>query len=288
MTRARKPLLMRRLPWWAEILVAVIFYWLYDAVQALTGSSAGKAIANGHDIVRLERDLHIWVEPDVNHWLTEHHSLAIFAGYEYGLAHALVTATVLGFVWWRRPELEVRLRNALVGLSLVALLVYWWFPVAPPRLTVTGLTDTLVTNNILGAAHVHEGLVNLYAAVPSLHVAWALWCASAVVLSLRSRWCHLAWLYPLWTTFIVVGTANHYLLDAAAGAVLAGVPLIVIARRLAGTPELRLSRAMLPVATTAQATTGGHAGSRATGAIPADPTVPDPAVREQPSQDSFP
>ena len=263
-TGPRGPLLLRRLPWWAEILVAVIFYWLYDAVQALTGSAKGIAVENGEWIVRIERDLRIWVEPEVNRWLTEHHGLAIFAGYEYGLAHALVTATVLGFIWWRRPELEVRLRNTLVGLSLVALLVYWWFPVAPPRLTVPGLTDTLVSNNILGAAHVHEGLVNLYAAVPSLHVAWALWCATAVVLSLRSRWRHLAWLYPLWTTFIVVATANHYLLDAVAGAVLAGVPLVYVARRVAANPEWRFRPGLPPSAAGVQAATehsGRHPGS---------------------------
>ena len=98
-----------------------------------------------------------------------------------------------------------------------ALLVYWLYPVAPPRLTVSGLTDTLVTNDILGARHVHEGVVNLYAAMPSLHVAWALWCAAAIVFSFRSRWRYLAWLYPMWTTFVIVATANHYLLDALAG-----------------------------------------------------------------------
>ena len=210
--RHRRNLLTRRLPWWGEALIAVAFYWLYDVVQALTGGHEKLALAHGHDIVNAEKSLHIWVEPHVNRWATGHHTLSIIAGYDYGLAHALVTATVLGFLWWRRPQLEVPMRNGLVALSLVALLVYWLYPVAPPRLTVSGLTDTLVTNNILGARHVHEGLVNLYAAMPSLHVAWALWCAAAIVLSLRTRWRHLAWLYPAWTTFVIIATANHYLL----------------------------------------------------------------------------
>jgi len=98
-----------------------------------------------------------------------------------------------------------------------------------PTLTVSGLTDTLVVNNILGARHVHEGLVNLYAAMPSLHVAWAVWCAAAIVLAARSRWRHLAWLYPMWTTFVIVATANHFFLDAIAGVgILAGALTIVI------------------------------------------------------------
>jgi hypothetical protein len=235
--RRRRNPFTRRLPWWGEALIAVAFYWLYDVVQALTGSPAPRAIAHGRDIVSAEKSLHIWVEPDVNHWITGHHTLSLIAGYDYGLCHAVVTATVLGFLWWRRPRLEVPMRNGLVALSLVALLVYWLYPVAPPRLTVSGLTDTLVVNDILGARHVHQGVVNLYAAMPSLHVAWSSWCAAAIVFSFKSRWRHLAWLYPAWTTFVIVSTANHYFLDAAAGALFALVPLVIIRRRLNATAD---------------------------------------------------
>lgn len=237
--RRRRNPLARRLPWWGEVLVAVAFYWLYNFVQALTQSDADEAVSHAHDLVRAEKAMHIWAEPDINRWATGHHALSLIAGYDYALAHVLVTATVLGFVWWRRPRIEVPLRNALVAMSLVALVVYWQWPVAPPRLTVSGLTDTLIVNDILGARHVHEGLVNLYAAMPSLHVAWALWCAFAIVVSLRSRWRHLAWLYPTWTTFVIVATANHFFLDAVAGAALAVVPLWLVSarsRRSAGSP----------------------------------------------------
>ena len=72
------------------------------------------------------------------------------------------------------------------------------WPAAPPRLAVPGMTDILVTHDILGAANPHgaTSLVNLYAAMPSLHVAWAAWCATSIVITTRSRWRHLAWLYP--------------------------------------------------------------------------------------------
>jgi PAP2 superfamily len=64
------------------------------------------------------------------------------------------------------------------------------------------MTDILATHDILGAADPHgaTSLVNLYAAMPSLHVAWAAWCATAIVITTRSRWRHLAWLYPAATT----------------------------------------------------------------------------------------
>ena len=231
--------LTRRLPWWGEALIAFCFYWLYDAVQALTQSDVDEARAHAADVLHAERALHVWAEPDINVFATHHHFLSLVAGYDYGLAHVFVTAAVLGYLWWRHPRIQVPLRNAIVGMSLAALVVYWQYPVAPPRLTVSGLTDTLVVNNILGARHVHEGLVNLYAAMPSLHVAWAVWCAAAIVLAARSPWRHLTWLYPAWTTFVIVATANHFFLDAVAGLALAVPPLVFVtyrSRRSAGSP----------------------------------------------------
>jgi hypothetical protein len=247
--RRRANPLARRLPWWGEALIAFSFYWLYDAVQALTQSDVDEARSHGLDIVQAERALHIWAEPDVNIFATHHHFLAMVAGYDYGLAHVLVTAVVLAYLWWRHPRIQVPLRNALVAMSLAALVVYWQYPVAPPRLTVSGLTDTLVVNDILGARHVHEGLVNLYAAMPSLHVAWAIWCAVGIVLALRTRWRQLAWLYPAWTTFVVVCTANHYFLDAVAGLALAVGPLWLVtsrSRRSAGSPASSTSSHPIP------------------------------------------
>jgi len=237
--RRRPHIVSRRLPWWGEALIAFCFYWLYDVVQALTQSDVDEARAHAVDVLHAERVLHVWAEPDINVFATHHHVLAMVAGYDYGLAHVLVTAAVLGYLWWRHPRIQVPLRNAIVAMSLVALVVYWQYPVAPPRLTVPGLTDTLVVNDILGARHVREGLVNLYAAMPSLHVAWAVWCAVAIVLAARSPWRHLAWLYPLWTTFVIVATANHFFLDAVAGLALAVAPLWIVtsrSRRSAGSP----------------------------------------------------
>lgn len=245
---ARVPL-SRRLPWYFEALIAVAFYWLYNLVQAATQSDTAQATHHGMDIVRFEQQLHWWAEPDINRWVTGTHWFALIDGYWYALAHVLVTGTVLAFLWWRHPRIQVALRNALIAMSLVALAVYWLYPVAPPRLTVTGMTDTLVSNDILGAAHLHKGLVNLYAAMPSLHVAWACWCAVALTLAWKHRARFLAWLYPLAMTFDVVGTANHYFLDALAGLALAAVPLAIVTRRMrrnAGSPGSSTSALPIP------------------------------------------
>ena len=224
--------LARRLPWYVETLIAVAFYWLYNLVQAATQSDADEALQHGMDLVRLEKHLHVWGEPDVNRWVTGIHPLALADGYWYALAHVLVTASVLAYLWVRHPRIEVALRNALIAMSVAALAVYWLYPVAPPRLTVSGMTDTLISNDILGAQHLHTGLVNLYAAMPSLHVAWACWCAAAITLASTHRARYLAWLYPVAMTFVVVGTANHYFVDALAGLALAAVPLAIVTGRL--------------------------------------------------------
>jgi PAP2 superfamily protein len=71
--------------------------------------------------------------------------------------------------------------------------------------------------------------------MPSLHVAWAAWCAAALVAATRSRWRHLAWLYPAATTFVVLATANHFLADAATG--LAVTALGLLAARVRTRPD---------------------------------------------------
>ena len=158
--------------------------------------------------------------------------LADAAGYYYGLAHFLVTPLVLAWLYLRRPAAFPRLRSGLVLATAVANVVFWAWPAAPPRFSVPGMTDILVTRDILGAAHPRgaTSLVNLYAAMPSLHVAWAAWCALAVVTACRSRWRRLAWLYPAVTTLVVLASANHFLLDAAGGLAVAGLGLLAASR----------------------------------------------------------
>lgn len=218
---ARARLLNRRLPLWAEAVLAVLGYELYGLVQAATDADRAVAVRHGWDIIALEQRLHLWVEPVVNGWISGHHVVALGADYYYELAHPFVTGLVLGWLWWRRRSFYAGWRNVLLGISLAALVVFWACPVAPPRLTTSAVSDTLVRYDALGAAHVHHGLVDLYAALPSLHVAWACWCAAAVVLTSRARWRWLAVTYPLATTAVVLATANHYVIDVIAGAALA-------------------------------------------------------------------
>ena len=235
---ARRSVVSRRLPWWVEALLAVAGYEVYGAIQGATDGERLTAVRHGWAIIHLEQHLHLWVEPTINSWLAPHRALSLVSDYYYELSHAFVTAAVLVWLWRRHPELYARWRNILLGLSLAALAVFWAFPVAPPRLTAPGLTDVLVKYDALGAAHAPKGLIDLYAALPSLHVAWAVWCGLAVVAAGRTRRRWLALAYPAMTTLVVLTTANHYVLDAlaVAGLTLAAIGVARLLRRPATVP----------------------------------------------------
>jgi len=212
---------------------------------------AGRHAAFGHaaQLWQAERRLHLTVEPYLNHLATAQPALAEVTGYYYGLLHFIITPLVLAWLYLRRPAAFGRLRSALVLATAAANVVFWAWPAAPPRFSVPGMTDILLTGDILGAAHPRgaTSLVNLYAAMPSLHVAWAAWCAAAVVITTRSRWRHLAWLYPAATTLVVLASANHFLLDVVGGLAITGLGILAASR-----PSQLLARLLARLASPGQ------------------------------------
>jgi PAP2 superfamily len=208
-----------RQPFLVEAVTVLGGYVLYELVRAWAPANPIPAFRHASRIIHLEQITHINIEPAINRVVSAHALLGDFSDYWYATLHFLVTPIVLLWLWKWRPGVFARLRSTLVLMSAVSLIVFWAFPVAPPRFVVKGMTDTLVQRGIIesGPSHGISGFVDLYAAVPSLHVAWAAWCALAVVCSFRTPWRHLAWLYPATTTFVVLGTANHYVIDALAG-----------------------------------------------------------------------
>src|SRR5581483_11558994 len=127
----------------------------------------------------------------------------------------------------------------LLVISAISFVVFWFYPVAPPRLVGGGFGDTV--RHVLPFAYRTEAAAaNLYAAVPSLHVAWALWAAIALCSISRRPWVRiLAVGHVVMTTATVLGTGNHYLVDVLAGLAVTVVgyllmlPLVSGARRLA-------------------------------------------------------
>ena len=221
-----------RLPAVAELATIGAGYLGYALVRLAIHADRHAAFAHAAQMWQAERRMHLRIEPWLDGLAAARPALAEAAGYYYGLLHFLVTPLVLAWLYWGRPAAFGRLRSALVLATTAANVVFWAWPVAPPRLAVPGMTDILVTHDILGAADPHgaTSLVNLYAAMPSLHVAWAAWCATSIVITTRSRWRHLAWAYPAATTLVVLASANHFLLDAAGGLAVTGLGMLAASR----------------------------------------------------------
>lgn len=212
---------IRRPRWWGELLVIVWLAWLYDTVTNLAPLREKLALAHGRDILSLEQSLHIAPELALNRWLVAHEAFGTILSYYYDNAHFIVTFGLLGWLWWKRADIYRPLRNALVAINLVGLVVFWRYPVAPPRLLVSnGFTDVVASSHTVGSWHTGSlaADANQFAAMPSLHIAWAVWC-TFVLWRLSSRaWVRaLAAAYPCLTAFAVLATGNHYLLDLIGG-----------------------------------------------------------------------
>jgi hypothetical protein len=205
--------------WWGELLVIVFLAWVYDTVANLAPLREKLALAHGNDILSLERSLHLAPEAALNSWLVAHDTLATLLSYYYDNAHFVVTLGLLGWLWWKRADIYRPLRNCLVVINLIGLLVFWLYPVAPPRM-LSGFTDVIASSHTFGSWHTGSlaADANQFGAMPSLHIAWAGWCA-LVLWRLSSRaWLRaVALVYPCLTAFAVLATGNHYVLDLFGG-----------------------------------------------------------------------
>lgn len=220
--------------WWIEALVIVFLCWVYDGLSNLTPLRNLAARHHGLDILHLERILHLDPEAALNHWMAAHPTLGLWAGNYYDNAHFVVTLGVVGWLWWRYPRSYRPLRNGLVASNLVAFFVFWAYPTAPPRMLPGGrYVDIVSVTGAFGSAHsgTLATVADELAAMPSLHIAWALWSSWAVFsIWRRGRfgqrwWVWLVWLYPLLTSLVVLTTGNHYLLDVLAGALTGAVAI---------------------------------------------------------------
>ena len=220
-------------PWWVEVIIIGTGYVLYQGVQIFVTGSEASAVSRADWIWQAQSYLHLNPEVAINHWVAGNDFLLYSTGYFYGILHFAVTPLVLIWVRLRHHSHYAMLRNTLVGTSLVALLMYWVIPLAPPRLSMGNIVDTLRVENILSAGDPTgpASMANQYAAMPSLHVAWAIWVALALYVCLCPRtWRWLAWIYPAATTFVVIGTGNHFIADALAGGLLVWLCWFVTSR----------------------------------------------------------
>jgi hypothetical protein len=210
---------VKRPRWWGELLVIAWLAWAYDTITNLAPLREKLALAHGHEILSFERSLHIAPELTLNRWLLAHHTLGTALSYYYDNAHFIVTFGLLGWLWLKRGDIYRPLRSALVAINVIGLAVFWLYPVAPPRM-LSGFTDIVAASHTFGSWHTGSlaADANQFAAMPSLHIAWAVWC-TLVLWRISSRtWVRvLAIVYPCVTAFVVLSTGNHYTLDLLGG-----------------------------------------------------------------------
>ncbi|GAA3772527.1 phosphatase PAP2 family protein [Streptomyces phyllanthi] len=214
-----------------ELLLVAGLFLVYKAGRLLANGHTTEAFGNAHRVWDWERALRLPDEAAVQSVLLHGDGLAQLANGYYALVHFPATAAFLVWLWLRRPAHYVWARRVLAAVTAAALVLHLAFPLAPPRmLDGKGLVDTgrLYGPTVYSATPATDSLANQFAAMPSLHFGWALMVAIGLIAATRSRWRVLWLLHPLLTLLVIVGTANHYWLDAIAAAALLGTALAVI------------------------------------------------------------
>ncbi|PZS15747.1 MAG: hypothetical protein DLM57_12015 [Pseudonocardiales bacterium] len=217
----------RRPVWWQELGIIAIGYWLYSLGRNAVPEQESIALRHGRSVQHLQDRLHLNFELSVNHFVAAREWIAQLMDYYYATLHFIVTIGVMVWLFVRRPHLYRGARTVLFATTLLGLLGFYLFPLAPPRLLPQyDYIDTLIKFHTWGSLadpKIAEHS-NQFAAMPSLHVAWALWCGIALFRCAKPLWVRvLGLLYPVLTLLVIVGTANHFIIDAVGGAAIVAV-----------------------------------------------------------------
>jgi hypothetical protein len=216
-----------------EIVLIATLAVIYEEIRDHMVQAGAAAASHALLIVSAEQSLGLFHERTVQEAILGSDTVTDAFNAYYGGTHFLVPILVLAWLMFRHPAHYARARTSLAAITGLAFIAFWLFPVAPPRLLPArfGIIDTLVA----GSGHVESALLSAagdqYASMPSVHVAWAVWCALAVY-PVAGHWAVrvLAIAYPLMTVLVVVATGNHYFLDVIAGALLACVTWVAVTR----------------------------------------------------------
>ncbi|MEV8033797.1 phosphatase PAP2 family protein [Streptomyces sp. NPDC002742] len=211
----------RRPRLWFEVLLIAMSYWTYSLIRNAVPEQRREALRNADWIWRTEHHLGLAVEESVNHAVNSVGWLIIGMNYYYATLHFVVTLSVLVWLYRCHPGRYAAARLALFATTVVALLGYYFFPLAPPRLMTGGnFVDTVTVHETWGsmASGDLKHMSNQYAAMPSMHIGWSLWCGLTVFALASAPWARiLGVLYPTATLVVIVATANHFWLDAVGG-----------------------------------------------------------------------
>jgi hypothetical protein len=201
-----------------EIALLMVAYAAWQLAASLTFGGLDGAVESGLRIARLE---------DILGWPSGAAMQAPVLGHEWLMraadtyyASAHITVFIITLAWiFLRHRADWPFTRTTVFLTTAACLLIQYKPVAPPRLIPElGVVDTAARTGL----SVYDAIpgANQYSAMPSVHIAWAAAVALLIIVIARTPWRWLAVLHPLATTWVVVVTGNHYLMDAAVAVML--------------------------------------------------------------------
>jgi hypothetical protein len=208
----------------AQVALFLLAYLVYSGARYFTIGDLGDATTNAHWIVDLEANLHVGIEGTVQDALTGSVVLWML-NHVYLAAQLVVLPGALIFLYHRSRPLYERLRNTILATWLISIPVYAAFPVAPPRLADIGMVDTITSQTGFALdGKLTTSFYNELAAVPSLHVGFAVAIGVAVAAAVHNR--VLKVIALLWGPTIglaVLATGNHFVFDIVAGVAAAGL-----------------------------------------------------------------
>jgi hypothetical protein len=223
------------LGWIADALVVVGVYAAYTVVRNQLGSARvdySVALGNAQRVIDVERTVGLFREPDIQGWFLDHRGLLVAVNAYYHVAHYIAPIAVLVFLRARHRDRLRKAETVLFATMALALVGFAVFPLAPPRLVAGhGFVDTIHEPRAAWDTPVQEPTgsfkgyaSNQFAAMPSVHFAWPVWAACMAIPLVRHRAIKaLLLLHVVLTLVAVVATANHWFLDAAAGAAVVAV-----------------------------------------------------------------
>jgi PAP2 superfamily len=232
---------------WVEAAVLLWLLWLYDQINNLSSARLATALAHTRQVLVAESSIHVDLERSLNLFAASHHLFGLVMADYYDVGHFAAAIIALVSLWLFRPANYRNLRRALIAINLIGFATFWLWPMAPPRL-LPGFADIVASTHAIGSWHTGTlaDAANQYAAMPSLHMSWALWSTIAIwTCTRRPALRAVAALHPVITLVAVLCTANHLLIDAAAGIATTCVAVALFRlRHPAGPPDREQSGRM--------------------------------------------
>lgn len=213
----------------AQLVLVAVLYVAYCAGRVFASGQELRAFGNARSVRAFELALRFPSEARIQGFFAKSDTLAVVANTYYATVHFPFAIAVLLWLWIYRAEHYRWTRNVMVALTSTALVIHALFPLAPPRMLPDfGYIDLAAKygQSVYGPPET-DTLSNQFAAMPSLHVGWALLLSFALFMAFRSPWRWVFLVHPAITTGVVVVTGNHYWMDGIIAALILVLSMVL-------------------------------------------------------------